>query len=123
MILDNGNITYDHISKRGLHLTGRGTGRIAMNILFLIFFSLDFFSRKTKLQSRGLTEKLSQIHGNSRNLQHKFFNLIYFKRNKRYKLIQNTQYINKGRKGGGGGGGEKLDAKFNSRNEGYPIYM
>ena len=33
MILDNGNITYDHISKRGLHLTGRDTGRIAMNIL------------------------------------------------------------------------------------------
>ena len=32
----NGNITYDHISKRGLHLTGRGTGRIAMNILSLM---------------------------------------------------------------------------------------
>ena len=36
MILDNGNITYDHISKRGLHLTGRGTGRIAMNILSMM---------------------------------------------------------------------------------------
>ena len=57
----------------------------------IIFFSLwIFFSRKTKLQSRGLTEKLSQIHGNSRNLHHKYFNLIEFKRNKRYKLIQNT---------------------------------
>ena len=33
------------------------------------FFLIDFFSRITSLQSRGLAEKLSQSHGNSRSLQ------------------------------------------------------
>ena len=107
-----------------IYLLKHGKTIIMNKVIYLLkhgknnynFFFLygSFFSRKTKLQSRGLTEKLSQIHGNSRNLHHKYFNLIEFKRNKRYKLIQNTQYINKGR---------KLDAKFNSRNEGYPLYI
>ena len=29
----NGNITTDHISKKGLHLNARGTGRLALNII------------------------------------------------------------------------------------------
>ena len=28
----NGNITTDHISKKGLHLNAKGTGRLALNI-------------------------------------------------------------------------------------------
>ena len=87
---------------------------------FFFLFLYGFFPWKTKLQSRGLTEKLSQIHGNSRNLHHKYFNL---KETKIYKLIQNTQYINnrKGRGGGEGGGGGVLHVKFKLGNEGYPF--
>ena len=32
-IVDNGNITGIHLGKRGLHLNGKGTGRLAMNII------------------------------------------------------------------------------------------
>ena len=81
---------------------------------------MDFFFWKTKLQSRGLTEKLSQIHGNSRNLQHKYFNL---KETKIYKLIQNTQYNNRKGRGGEGEGVGVLDVKFKLRNEGHPLYI
>ena len=35
-ILDNSNIEGMHIGKKGLHLNGRGTGRIALNIINLI---------------------------------------------------------------------------------------
>ena len=36
IMLDNDNVTKDHINKQDLHLNGRGTGRIAMNILSLM---------------------------------------------------------------------------------------
>ena len=32
-ISDNSNITNDHLGIKGLHLNGRGTGRLAMNII------------------------------------------------------------------------------------------
>ena len=35
-ILDNSNINYDHLGNKGLHLNGRGTGRLAMNIISLM---------------------------------------------------------------------------------------
>ena len=35
-LLDNSNIEGKHIGQRGLHLNGRGTGRLAMNIISLI---------------------------------------------------------------------------------------
>ena len=35
-LLPNRNITNDHLSKRGLHLNERGTGRLALNIITYI---------------------------------------------------------------------------------------
>ena len=35
-LLPNRNITNDHLSKRGLHLNERGTGRLALNIITCI---------------------------------------------------------------------------------------
>ena len=32
-IINNENISVDHLGKKGLHLTGRGTGRLAMNMI------------------------------------------------------------------------------------------
>ena len=32
-VMRNGNITTDHISKKGLHLNAKGTGRLALNII------------------------------------------------------------------------------------------
>ena len=34
--IENDNINRDHIGKRGLHLNGRGTGRLAMNFISFI---------------------------------------------------------------------------------------
>ena len=31
--MSNGNLTTDHVSKKGLHLNGKGTGRLALNII------------------------------------------------------------------------------------------
>ena len=36
MMMKNDNVTDMHIGKRDLHLNGRGTGRITMNILSLM---------------------------------------------------------------------------------------
>ena len=35
-LLDNGNITEEHLGKKGLHLSKRGAGRLALNIMYLI---------------------------------------------------------------------------------------
>ena len=35
-IIDNDNITYDHLGKKGLHLNNRGTGKLAMNMIAFI---------------------------------------------------------------------------------------
>ena len=35
-IVNNENITYDHLGKKGLHLSRRGTGRLAMNMISYI---------------------------------------------------------------------------------------
>ena len=35
-IIDNENITYDHLGREGLHLNRRGTGRLAMNMIAFI---------------------------------------------------------------------------------------
>ena len=35
-IIENGNITYEHPGKKGLHLNSRGTGRLAMNMIACI---------------------------------------------------------------------------------------
>ena len=35
-IITNDNITYDHLGKKGLHLTGKGVGRLAMNMIAFI---------------------------------------------------------------------------------------
>ena len=57
----------------------------------VIFFSMDFISR-IQVTNRGLAEKLSQSHGNSRNLQH--ITLIEKKN-----LTQDTKQIVKKREG------------------------
>ena len=35
-IIENDNITYEHLGKKGLHLNSRGTGRLAMNMIACI---------------------------------------------------------------------------------------
>ena len=35
-VLDNSNINENHLGRKRLHLNGRGTGRLAMNIMSLI---------------------------------------------------------------------------------------
>ena len=50
---------------------------LGLETQIVFFFLYEFFLLENKLQSHGLAEKLSQIHGNSRNLQHKYFNLIF----------------------------------------------
>ena len=35
-VMNNSNITYDHLSRKGLHMNARGSGRVAMNIISLM---------------------------------------------------------------------------------------
>ena len=35
-VMDNTNIHDEHLGKKGLHLNGRGTGKLALNIMSLI---------------------------------------------------------------------------------------
>ena len=35
-IIENRNITFEHLGKKGLHMTPRGTGRLAMNLIAYI---------------------------------------------------------------------------------------